>query len=688
MRGCWAAVALGDVAPELLLGFAAHAQASVRALALRLAMLLDLGKLGQRPERCLGLLSCEESGTRIQAVRALRHYASAPVFEDFVRELLHGGWPYRAGTALTRDETRALAALLSHAAPPLRARAARLLAVRDEPDAARFAHDSRLLLARFAPEAGEARRETDRRAAQERQRALVQLAAAVAHDSRCLPLPLPDPGEPDTLTSPAGGACAVLALHDCAAPLLRLACADPVAEVRREARRGLAALGVDPGRLGSDAGSGRRRLQGLLATSHRAATRLACRPRRGEPPAVPGAACAPPSVATTDVPAEPAPRAEAAEPPLWDPAVELLSEPPPQALTSEPPAPAAGSEPPLWDPAVELLSEPPPPATSEPQVSAASSAPSLRAGAAVLDATALALSAELEPAEQRPPWAPAAQGSHRERSTTLPSERMPYLPSTELSTPRFGCPDAGGRTVRLAGAISTPFAVSEIFTFLAQAGWRGELLLVSGGETRRLFFCLGNIVGAYSTAPDERIGMVMYKLGALSDEQHQLLEQADRAGVRFGWAAVESGFIEDGQLYSLLAEQIRRIVFAAIVLPQGTFFFLDGFDEERIATRHSFNANQLLLEGLTRHDEMVLLRERIPSGRHVPLRVEPAGAPPPELAELYAVIDGRRSVEQIARRLRRGEYECTRDIHALLESGHVAITPGGDGAGEIEEPAR
>src|SRR5512140_3473007 len=100
-----------------------------------------------------------------------------------------------------------------------------------------------------------------------------------------------------------------------------------------------------------------------------------------------------------------------------------------------------------------------------------------------------------------------------------------------------------GAIVRLAGEITSPGAMCDVFALLGQTGWRGELSVLDGGAVRSVFFEQGNVVGTQTNVEAERIGMVLYKFGILTMDQHELVMAKVKAGARYGTAAAELGFV-------------------------------------------------------------------------------------------------------------------------------------------------
>jgi hypothetical protein len=241
-----------------------------------------------------------------------------------------------------------------------------------------------------------------------------------------------------------------------------------------------------------------------------------------------------------------------------------------------------------------------------------------------------------------------------------------------------------GAIVRLAGEITEPGALCDIFALLGQTGWHGELTVLDGDAIRSVFFEHGNVVGTQTNVEAERIGMVLYKYGVITTEQHDRIMARVQDGVRYGSAAVETGVVTPEQVFQYLRRQIDEVVYATLIVGDGTFFFLDGFDEKRLVAHHAVGASVLLMDAVTRMDEMRYFRQKIPSSDHIPTRALASLAPADDLAATWTVVDGVLSIEAIGRATGRGEFATTKDVYTLLQSKHVVINPpkldGGPGA--------
>lgn len=244
-------------------------------------------------------------------------------------------------------------------------------------------------------------------------------------------------------------------------------------------------------------------------------------------------------------------------------------------------------------------------------------------------------------------------------------------------------PTATG-AMRLGGELNAPGAVCDVFMILSQMGWRGQLVLTDGASTRSVFFDKGNVLGAQTNVEEERLGAVMYRYGVLSKDDLAKVAAHTRRGARFGAVALELSLISEREVYRCLRHQVEEITFAAFALASGTFCFLDGFDASKLVSHQVISAQALLMDGVTRMDEIRYFREKVPSAQYVPERIpSPPGAPPAEYAATYALVDGAKSVAELGRVSGRGEFALTKDVYGLERSGFVAIKPPARAGGPI-----
>lgn len=235
--------------------------------------------------------------------------------------------------------------------------------------------------------------------------------------------------------------------------------------------------------------------------------------------------------------------------------------------------------------------------------------------------------------------------------------------------------EGDGAVVRVAGEITTHGTICDILALLGQTGWRGILSVHTNDATREIYLDQGTVLGVKSTDSDEWLGKVMYRYGHISEEDLGGIEEAVGNGRRFGEVAVDLGVVTKDQVYKAFSQQITEVVVAAMHVSDGTYFFLDGFEDSDLSTRMAVSVNNLLMDGVTRMDELSYFAQKIPTVEHVPAMTGQPEEPREEFMDVYQYVDGDRSVRELGRLTGLGEFETTKKVYGLIQSQHVVIHP-------------
>jgi hypothetical protein len=246
---------------------------------------------------------------------------------------------------------------------------------------------------------------------------------------------------------------------------------------------------------------------------------------------------------------------------------------------------------------------------------------------------------------------------------------------------------AAPRTLRLAGQVRTPGALCDIVAIIEQGSYGGELVLLEKETERSIFFDRGRVIGATTTAPGESLGEILWRFGAITrDQLDEIVRTAETIGKRVAETAIELEFVDPDELFKMMARQVEEVFYGAVHVERAAFYLFDTFDETRISRRHPMSTSQLLMEGARRMDELRFFREKVPSDAWVPVRSAASATktPAPELADVFAQCDGRRSVAEIGRRIGQLEFEVTRAVFQLASAGLVTVArPRPEGASAI-----
>jgi hypothetical protein len=228
----------------------------------------------------------------------------------------------------------------------------------------------------------------------------------------------------------------------------------------------------------------------------------------------------------------------------------------------------------------------------------------------------------------------------------------------------------------MSGEITKPGVLWDLIGMAGQGNWTGELVVIEGELQRGIFFERGAVVGASSSGERERLGEVLYHYGAITRDQLGIIMNRVTPEMRFGETAVALGFLAREKLFELLSKQAEEIVYATMLVPRGSFYFVEAVNESRLTYRLNLPVHSLLMEGVRRMDEIEHFRARIPSGLYVPDRVPGSSLPRDhEHARVFAAVDGHRSVDDIGRMIGLGAFDTTRAVFQLLQSAVVIMRP-------------
>ncbi len=263
------------------------------------------------------------------------------------------------------------------------------------------------------------------------------------------------------------------------------------------------------------------------------------------------------------------------------------------------------------------------------------------------------------------------QNDEARRALADRAGRFALLPSAPdllvaRRVPVAGGTPPGARCI-LAGDLSG-LPLADFIAFAHQARLSGVLAVSARGAERAVAFHDGEVRGARSDAPGERIGEVAARLGYL---QPDALPRSAGDGP-MGRALVEEGLLSPPDLWKCLHEQVAAIFEAILLVEDGVFSFLADPDVD-FGAPLAANTQSLLMDAIRRIDEMTLFRARIPGLDSYLRRRQPRAAITlkPVEQQVVDLVDGRRRVADVANALHLGEFEATKVLYHLAEAGYV-----------------
>jgi hypothetical protein len=134
---------------------------------------------------------------------------------------------------------------------------------------------------------------------------------------------------------------------------------------------------------------------------------------------------------------------------------------------------------------------------------------------------------------------------------------------------------------------------------------------------------------------------------------------------------VEAGVLSPDELWSAVQQQVREIVFSVFEWTEGTFHFEESALPERERITVDLDVTALVVEGVRRLDANGIVRARYPEGALVVERgIPPApGLLHPWESHVLSLVDGERSVMEIAHESEAGEAQTLKALYGLLSAG-------------------
>ena len=231
-------------------------------------------------------------------------------------------------------------------------------------------------------------------------------------------------------------------------------------------------------------------------------------------------------------------------------------------------------------------------------------------------------------------------------------------------------------------------SIHDVFQLLDLSRKTGTLRVASDlrQNAGTVYFEEGVVVGAEIRSNPHPLGRLLVRAGRISegDLERARGQQGGGDRRRLGQILVSSGLVTQRDLGRYVRQQIEEVVFELVGWSEGYFAFEEGKRGEwptEADTRIPTGA--LLMEAARRTDEWSRIEKKITHLGLVP-KLAPIvdTAAPLDLLpaewEVLAVIDGARSVRELAGAIGRPEFEVARTLFGLATAGIILL----------EDPAR
>ena len=149
------------------------------------------------------------------------------------------------------------------------------------------------------------------------------------------------------------------------------------------------------------------------------------------------------------------------------------------------------------------------------------------------------------------------------------------------------------------------------------------------------------------------------------------------------------GVLLVSDLYHAIKIQIEEIVYSTFLFSSGHFYFYEIMAAASLPSHLHLTTRNVLLEGLRRMDEMSYFRKKLPGPEVVLEIIQDATMDnlTEQEAKIIQLIDGRKSLDDIARKSHYGIFDTTRIVFHLMQGGIVRVKSTSSMASEADSGA-
>ena len=218
------------------------------------------------------------------------------------------------------------------------------------------------------------------------------------------------------------------------------------------------------------------------------------------------------------------------------------------------------------------------------------------------------------------------------------------------------------------------FPISDLIAFLSQMRWSGVIKVHAPGGERSVMMREGEVRGATSDDPSERLGELLIRLGYV--ERGQLEETLrEHPPSKVGRALVEKGFLQAHDLFKCVTHQVSEIFHAIVLCREGAFFLVDQPVDDKAGHNIQLSTQSLLMDSIRKIDELAHFRKRIPHGRlYVARKRGSDGKLEEDEDRVLGLLDGQRTLLELGRLAQLGEFDVTKVVFRLLEGGFASLS--------------
>ena len=227
------------------------------------------------------------------------------------------------------------------------------------------------------------------------------------------------------------------------------------------------------------------------------------------------------------------------------------------------------------------------------------------------------------------------------------------------------------------------FGLSD-FLYLVDRGYKtGCLHLSRLDEEVSLYFDKGKLITAARKEQNASVTDLLVSKNKLTAQQASEASDAQRnnGGANLSQILLQHQYISREELQKVLQQHIEESVYLLFGWPEGEFRFEQNQRPEPTAPIMPIPlpVEHLIMEGVRRIDEWGRIKDRIPSNDLIVKFVEQPGDKAkgvqlaPEEWRVFARINGKDTLAEIAQKTNLGEFDVSRIVYGFLTAGLVDV---------------
>lgn len=172
----------------------------------------------------------------------------------------------------------------------------------------------------------------------------------------------------------------------------------------------------------------------------------------------------------------------------------------------------------------------------------------------------------------------------------------------------------------------TQYFIPLIFKKIMNSNFSGELIINGDHYTKSIYFKKGNLINAKSDIFDEKLGVLLFLLGTISEEQYEYIGGlAQSVDHMVGDILIQNNFISEDELNYARIYQIKKIAVNSF-LSKNFNFKMNNIDPEDQVNKINIPLPSIIIEGVRIMKDLSYFKDKIqfhsPSTLSVPKSIK------------------------------------------------------------------